>query len=127
MEKKHILLIENDENEVEFFADALEESRLDFLCSTARNTEQANKLLKIIMPDIIFLDVHILKSADPLLLRKLKQIRNLGKIPVILYSNMPHKENKIKFLNKVSENYLHLPGNVHAMASILQYLICLNN
>jgi DNA-binding response OmpR family regulator len=123
MEKKHILLIENDENEVEFFADALEESNLDFLCSTARSTEQAIRMLKNIMPDIIFVDVHISKTAGSALSRKIKQIQNLRKVPVIMYSNVSHQKNQEKIFDKVSANYFHLPGNVHAMASVLQYLI----
>ena len=94
MEKKHILLIENDENEVEFFADALEESNLDFLCSTARNTEQAIRILKNIMPDIIFVDIRISKTAGSALSRKIKQIQSLRKVPVVMYSNVTHKKIK---------------------------------
>jgi DNA-binding NtrC family response regulator len=127
MEKKHILLIENDEEEVDFFANALEETHLDFLCSTARNTEQAIKLLKNVVPDIIFLDVHILKSARPALLKKLKQIRSLCKTPVIMYSNTPDEKIKIKLSNNETASYFHLPGNVQTMASILEYLVQSNN
>jgi CheY-like chemotaxis protein len=123
MDKKHILLIENDENEVEFFADALEESNLDFLCSTARSTEQAIRMLKNIMPDIIFMDVRISKTAGSALSRRIKQIQSLRKIPVIMYSNMPHQKNREKIFAKEPTNYFHLPGNVHTMASVLQYLI----
>jgi DNA-binding response OmpR family regulator len=126
MEKKHILLIENDENEVEFFTDALEESNLDFLCSTARNAEQAIIILKNIVPDIIFLDVRISKIAGSVLSRKIKQIQSLRKIPVIMYSNTPHEKNKEKIFGKGSANYFHLPGNVQTMASILQYLLYSN-
>ena len=126
MEKKHILLIENDENEVEFFADALEESNLDFLCSTARNTEQAIRILKNIMPDIIFVDVRISKTAGSVLSRKIKQIQSLRKVPVVMYSNMPYEKNKEKISGMESANYFHLPGNVHTMASILQYILHLN-
>jgi DNA-binding response OmpR family regulator len=123
MEKKHILLIENDENEVEFFTNALEESNLDFLCSTARNTEQAVIILKNIMPDIIFLDVRISKTAGSALAKKIKQIRNLRKVPVIMFSNMPYEKNTIRVYGNSTANYLHLPGNVQTMASILQYLL----
>ena len=109
MEKKHILLIENDENEVAFFADALEESNLNFLCSTARNAEQAVIMLKNIIPDIIFLDVHTSKVSGTTLLKKIKQIQNSRKIPVIMYSNIPHKQKRTVYDNDV-ESYLHLTG-----------------
>ena len=122
MEKKHILFIENDENEVEFFTDALEESQLNFLCSTARNTDQAVMILKNIIPDIIFLDVHISKFGGDRLLNKIKQIQRLRKIPVIMYSNTPY-ENKLTVTEDDTANYFHLPGNVKTMAFMLQNLL----
>lgn len=127
MKKKHILLIENDENEVDFFSDALEKTKLDFLCSTAKNSEQAIKMLRNIMPDIIFLDVHISKTAGPALSGKIKHIQNLRKIPVIMYSNMPREKDIKRASDRSAINYLHLPGNVQTMASILQYLLHSDN
>ena len=126
MEKKHILLIENDENEVEFFTNALNESNLNFLCSTARNTEQAVIMLKNIMPDIIFFDVDISKIAEAVLLKKIKKIQQLRKIPVIMYSNVPHEKDK-GTVHGNTTNYLHLPGSVQTMASILQHLLQFDN
>lgn len=122
MIKKHILLIENDENEVEFFTDALEESNLNFLCSTAKNSEQAVMMLNNIMPDIIFFDVDVSKVSRAGLLKKIKKIQDLRKIPVIMYSNVPHENNK-RTVDGNTATYLHLPGNVQTMASILQHLL----
>ena len=122
MEKKHILLIENDENEVEFFTDALEESKLDFLCSTARNTDQAVKILGNMIPDIIFLDVHISNSGGVNLLDTIKQIQHLRKVPVIIYSDIPYEKNKVIYEDDTA-NYFHLPGNVQTMAFMLQHLL----
>jgi DNA-binding NtrC family response regulator len=127
MKKKHILLIENDENEVEFFTEALEESSLDFLCSTARNAEQAVIMLKSIIPDIIFLDVQTSRSAGSGLLNKIKQIQGLREIPVIMYSNVPPKKNKRTVYGNDASSYLQLPGNVQTMASMLQYLLHSDN
>ena len=62
MEKKHILLVENNENRIEFFVESLEESGLTFLCSTARNLEQAAKILKNTVPEIVFINVGFAKT-----------------------------------------------------------------
>jgi len=122
MEKKHILLIENDETEVEFFKDALEESQLDFCCSTARNAEQASKILKNLVPDIIFLDVNLPKRSGTIFLKKIKTTTLLQNIPVILYSTMIGNQNAKAVKSGISR-YILLPGNVHAMASVLQKFI----
>ncbi len=43
-----------------------------------------------------------------------------------MYSNMADEKNKENITGTESENYFHLPGNVHTMASILQYILHLN-
>ena len=128
MEKKHILLIENNENEAEFFTNALEESNLDFLCSTARNAEQAVIMLRNIIPDIIFLDLETSNSAGSVLLNKIKQIQGLRKIPVIMYSNSADKKNK-RTVHDGSDfsSYFQLPETVQTMASMLQHLLHSDN
>lgn len=125
MEKTHILLIENDENELEFFTNALAESKLHFLCSTARSTEQAFKMLKNIVPDIVFLDMDISKVSGKNFLKKIKEIVNLQNIPVIMYSNVPDAKEK-NSIDHGTENYLHLPGNVQTLASMLNNLLKAN-
>ena len=59
MRKLHIVLVENCENQIEFFTEALNESGLGFTCTTARNVEQACKILKRSLPDAVFIDAAI--------------------------------------------------------------------
>lgn len=46
--EKHILLIENNENEIEFFGDALEESGLLFPLSTQRSLSITLCVLRVL-------------------------------------------------------------------------------
>jgi len=120
--KKHILLIENGENEVEFFTDALEESKLNYLCSRARNAEQASKMLKNIVPDIIFLDMHLPKISGTEFLKKIKSTNYLKNIPVVLYSTVS-EQSKDSATKKDATQYLLLPGSVQKLASIISKVI----
>ena len=117
--KKHILLIEDNENELEFFTDALQESNLNFLCSVARSSDQATRILKNVVPDMIFVDSQIAGSN---VTNFLKNISCLQQVPVVLYSALASKEN-VENTPKKFAGYLQLPHNVQTMASILQKLL----
>ena len=119
MDKKHILLIEDNVSDRDFFTDALEESKLSFLCSIARNTEQAVRILRSVVPDIIFLDMHISKTSGIELLKKIKRIAGIEKTQVVMYSNY-HDD---IYDGYTDLNYLHLPDSIKTMASILQNLL----
>lgn len=114
MKKKHILLIENGQDEVEFFTDALQKSKLDFLCSTARSREQAMRILKNAVPDIIFFDVRVAVKED---MEFLNEVKGHQKIPVVMYSTTDevHERGHI--------NYLRLPQSVPTMAKLLIHLL----
>ncbi len=109
-------MIENRENEIEFFTDALEESGLSFLCSNARNTEQAFKILKNSVPDAIFIDTSIARSEES---GSIKKIKSLQKIPVIFYSTVLNQKLQQA---KAELNYVQLPRSIHTMARILKNL-----
>lgn len=118
--KTHILLIEDSENEIEFFGDALEESGLGFLCSTARNIEQAFRILKNTTPDIIFIDIH-LAIRDSFFSQK---IRSFHSSPVVYFSTVKNRE-----LQKNGYgifNYVQLPGSIQTMARILKNLFAVS-
>jgi len=115
MNKKHILLIENGPDELAFFTDALEKSQLSFLCSTARSSEQATRILKNLVPDIIFLDVSLVTSEDIEFLSRMKRNQ---KVPVIMYSISPQEQHE-----NDKANYLQLTRCVQTMANLLQHLL----
>ena len=113
--KKHILLIEKEENERKFFADALEESKLSFFCSIAKSKEQARRILKNIEPDIIFIDLN---TMDKDVLATLNNFNRTHIAPVILYSTA-HDE---AIQDEISPCF-QLPRSKSTMAFILQSLL----
>jgi len=115
MRKLHILLVENCETQIEFFTNALNESGLGFICSTAKSMEQALRILRNIAPDAVFIDTHI---ALPESITEFKKLKSAQRSAVIYFS----------VLDKATANppavleYVQLPGNIKAMARILKNL-----
>ena len=117
--KKHILLIENDENKLDFFSDALEESDLSYICSRARSVKQAAIMLKNIVPDIIFIDMSMPKASGISFLKKIKEMQCFKTAPVVMYSSITEQKADKAIISGASD-YILLPGNVLTMAAILK-------
>jgi DNA-binding NtrC family response regulator len=122
MKQVHILLIEARENEIEFFTDALEESGLNFFCRTAKNIEQAFKILNNSIPDITFIDSNIVQAEGTI---RLKEIKLLQKKPVVVYSTVTNF--KANQPNCETFNYVQIPCNYHKMALIFKNLFINND
>jgi DNA-binding NtrC family response regulator len=119
--KKHILLIENSENEIEFFRDALEESGLDFLLNTARSIQEAFTIPDRNTADMIFVDVQLAMKHNIVLARRLK---SFYPGPVVFYSNIQTGQTQ-KGLHE-NFNYVQLPGSTKSMGRILRNLFAGN-
>ena len=91
-----IFYIDDDPDDRDIFLDALEAIRLPTHCITARDGQEALKLLQegFIQPDVIFLDVNMPVMDGWEFMRALKMNRQLENIPVIIYStNTSEKDN----------------------------------
>jgi DNA-binding NtrC family response regulator len=118
MKKFHIVLVENRENEIEFFTDSLKASGLDFFCNTARSVDQAMKILKNSLPDAVFIDKNIVTKETDVAFRKFKVSHNM---PIIFYSTVQNV-NIRKQVNGEGD-YVQFPASINTMAHILKNLL----
>jgi CheY-like chemotaxis protein len=85
--KKHILLVDDDEDEVADFLYALNKVGSHHKCTLARSGEQAIKQLTYLTPDIIFLDINMPGMNGLECLASLRRLPHLRYVPVILHSS----------------------------------------
>jgi CheY-like chemotaxis protein len=85
--QKNILLIDDDEDELEIFTEALNKLPHSFNCSQAKSTEQAIELLPQFFPRYIFIDFNMPKKNGLECLQELRQLKELDKVQFIIYSN----------------------------------------
>jgi CheY-like chemotaxis protein len=83
-----ILVIDDDQDDVELFVDAVKEINSSVICEYAYNASDALVMLETAepLPDIIFLDLVMPKMDGKTLLLKLRDDRKLIEIPVIMVS-----------------------------------------
>ena len=86
--KKHILLIDDDKDELIIFMDALRKVPDDdgFKCTYAESSSQAIEMLKYLRPDYIFADYNIPAMNGMELLQFIKGQHNLCRTKLCLYS-----------------------------------------
>ena len=102
--KKHILVVDDDDRIRDLLKDYLKENR--YIVSTAENAEQAKNRLKYIKFDIIILDVMMPGQNGYELT---KEIKKELKVPIILLTAKGEVENRIKGLELGADDYLGKP------------------
>lgn len=108
---KTILLVEDDLDDQEFFLEALNEIQSASLFGIANNGEEALALLSNpVVPDLIFMDIHMPHMNGVECLSKIVQTDHIRNIPVIILSTaIPQIENVRTlgargFIEKPSDN-----------------------
>jgi CheY-like chemotaxis protein len=84
--KKHILLIDDDKDELDILTVALEKFPHPVKCTWAQGAEHALSMLQYLEPDCILIDINMPKIDGLQCLQQIKAIEKLVPIPVIIYS-----------------------------------------
>jgi DNA-binding response OmpR family regulator len=87
--KKHILLIDNDKHELDYFLDALKEVPEEdgFKCTYVNSAIEATQLLKKLVPHFIFIDKTLRPWEIMNILQSIKEEIRLYDAKIFLYTN----------------------------------------
>ncbi|AXB57599.1 response regulator [Flavobacterium fluviale] len=123
MEKKTILLADDDMDDTEMFCEALADVDESIICYTAINGNEAIKKLNELkedLPDIIFLDLNmpIMNGWD--CLKYLKQHERYKDIPVIMISTSSHKNDLDTATSLGAICYFVKPNNFNDLKHVLR-------
>jgi CheY-like chemotaxis protein len=83
-----VLCIDDDQDDLEMFREAVHSINPEVVCLLARDAENAIAFLQdaVILPDYIFLDINMPGMGGIQLLKHLQTVKDFGHIPVIMYS-----------------------------------------
>jgi len=99
-----ILVVEDEKILSEMYEDKFSQS--GFLAVVANSAEEGLELLKKEKPDLILLDILLPQENGIQFLDKMKDIPELSKIPVIVFSNYDDPETKKKAFDLGARDYL---------------------
>jgi len=103
-EKNKILVIEDEQFLVEMYKTKFELE--NFQVISAFSSEQAISILKKKKPDLILLDILLPKKSGLIFLEEIRKIKNISKVPVIIFSNYDDPIAKKKAERLGVEDYL---------------------
>jgi len=121
--KKHILLVDDDKDELFIFVEALAMTGIPHKCTWAKNGEQALSQLQYLVPDFVFLDINLPGMNGLQILLKIRQNTRLARLPVILYSNGIDDRTAEKYTALGATACLKKPDSVTLLASALSSMI----
>jgi len=120
--KKHILIVDDDDRIRNLLKDYLSEN--NYIVSSAENADQAKEKLKYIKFDIIILDV-MMPGQDGYELTK--EIKIEIKVPIILLTAKGEVENRIKGLELGADDYIGKPFEPKELLLRIKNIIKKNN
>jgi CheY-like chemotaxis protein len=84
---KHFFLIDDDEDELEIFMEALSKLHVHCKCTYAQNAEQALEILNYLKPDVVFVDINMPKINGFECIRKIRAKDGHAETRIVMYSN----------------------------------------
>lgn len=115
-----ILLIDDDQDELEVFKEALRSSDKGVRCTLATNLHGALEYLRHTTPHYIFIDFNMPKANGLQCLAELKKLGNLEKTRVILYSNYVSEEMNQQATTLGAYMCIKKPSMIHVLSQKLK-------
>ncbi len=111
---KHIFLVEDDEDDQQFFIEAIKEIDNSICVNLAFNGADAlDKLDNMLMlPDIIFMDINMPKMNGLDCLDKLKKTIRLKNIPVVILTSTGSAEDSAYAIKHEASHFFTKPSKV---------------
>lgn len=121
----HILYIDDDPDDREFFREAVREIDPSFTCYTANDGAEGLREMQemIVMPDLIFVDMNMPVMNGKQFLSEIKSRMRFRCIPVVIYSTTIHPNDKKKFLAMGAQAVLVKPDSVKKVVHLIQSVI----
>ena len=122
---KNILLIDDDDDDAELFCEAILVVGENVDCLTETNPIKALENLKNgeYLPDLIFLDYNMPVLNGNEFLKKMKEVQQLRKIPVILYSSYSESAAEHLCITQDADRYITKPNNFEQLTAVLKDIL----
>jgi CheY-like chemotaxis protein len=118
--KKHILLIDDDREELNLFMEALQHVPGSYKCTYSGTGVNALEMLNYLHPDFIFLDYNLPDINGLEVLSRIKKDRKLHDVSIYLYSSVisDAKDRAAKSLGV--DGCIQKPGSIGEMSIALK-------
>lgn len=122
---KKILLIDDDEDDIELFLEAMKMINPSVECSAISHPEVAVKNLidKKISPDLIFLDLNMPALTGQQVLETIKAKTDLKEIPVVVLSTSTRQETVEEVIELGAESFYTKPSSFQRLKDLISSVL----
>jgi len=122
---KNVLLVDDDEDDREFFIQVIEELEPDVKCVCAKNGHDAFKIMDGFEPDVIFLDLNMPLMNGFQFLEKFRQRNDFKDIPIYILSTSSDPKSIQEANAYGAKNFLTKPDNLSGWKAIVKKVFSL--
>lgn len=120
----NLLLADDDEDDCDFFKEALDELVISTALVTVNDGEQLMKFLlknsSDSLPDILFLDLNMPRKSGFECLNEIKRIEELKHLPVIIFSTSLNTDIVDLMYEKGAIHYIQKPGEFMQLKKVIE-------
>jgi CheY-like chemotaxis protein len=119
-----VLNIDDDPEDLEIFYKAVKTVNPLAKCLLARDAKEALNILRdTIIPDYIFLDIHMPMMDGKTVLAELRQNKKLETVPVVMYSTKINPSETEEYAALGANQFLHKHNDFRGLCNSLENLL----
>ncbi len=120
---KHIVVADDDRDDLDFFRDALKDNCPDIKVTVAEDgSELLFMLNKITLPDVIVLDLNMPCISGKDCLKAIRKDDKYKKVPIIIYSTSSNTNDVEECLQYGANHYITKPSSMQAISTLVKKL-----
>jgi CheY-like chemotaxis protein len=125
MKNTVILLVDDDDDDCELFVAAIHSLNKNIITTISNNSLEALNNLKsaAVLPDFIFLDMQMPYLSGAEFIQQLREVPELSKIQVVIYSSHSHETLKNLTKDLESVQIFSKPNNFNELVSTLDGIL----
>ena len=125
----HIILADDDEDDILFFTDAFDELKINTKVNTFKDGEELMNYLntdEAVMPNVLFLDLNMPKKTGLECLAEIKDNDKMSGIAIAIYSTSASEEDIEKTFVLGANIYIKKPADFKKLKKVLSEVVSIN-
>ena len=123
MQVQNILIVDDDEDDSEFFTMVVNQIDPDIKVRVASSKDELFKHLRNIIPDLLFIDSFIQNHSGVTSIGEIRNDINFRHMPVIMYTGASDMKNIVNAFNAGASAYIVKPHTIEEIREVLQIVL----